>query len=199
MNKQAIVIFSKYPEKGKVKTRLAHYTGEDKAYAIYVQLLQNTLQEAAKHPADKWLFLSNLPKNPHTLFTEYSFPKMVQQGNNLGEKMANAFRYLFKQGYEQIVLTGGDIHQLDTSILTQAFDALHSVDTVIAPANDGGYYLIGMNKLHESLFSLQKWSHSQVFQETLQRIRQQGLTYEILPERIDIDTLEDLKQSGYVL
>ncbi len=200
MSKQAIIIFTKYPEPGKVKKRLAKSIGMQKAFAVYHFLLKNILEQAQKNNADKFLFIDRQNNNniAHPAFAPYGFQEYKQQGAHLGEKMANAFRLIFEQGYTQILLVGSDIYELNNALFEQAFVALQRVDVVLAPANDGGYYLIGMNRLHTSLFRFEKWSHSKVFSDTVNKIKQEKLTCFILPKRIDIDTVEDLRLCGFM-
>ncbi len=196
MSKQALIIFAKYPEPGNVKRRLADSIGTQKAFAVYCFLLENVLKQAQKNNADTFLFIDRKTAIPHPLFAPYGFDEYEQEGAHLGEKMANAFRLIFEQGYTQILLVGSDIYELNNALFEQAFAALQRVDVVLAPANDGGYYMIGMNRLYAELFRFKEWSHPAVFANTLSRIKQKNLSYVVLPERIDIDTEEDLKLCG---
>lgn len=119
------------------------------------------------------------------------FTKKLQKGNDIGEKMHNAIQETSQSGFSKIVLIGTDIPDLSTEIIIQAFSQLEQNDVVIGPAKDGGYYLIGMKKTHSAIFLDTKWSHEQVFRDTIRKIEQLSLSYSILPELQDIDYESD--------
>ena len=123
--------------------------------------------------------------------------KTVQKGNDLGERMKNAFAKGFNDGYNQIILIGSDLPDIKKSHIQSAFNALNSYDTVFGPAEDGGYYLIGLSKMQKMVFSNKPWSTSKLLNETLRELEQQSTSFSTLETLNDIDTLEDLESSNF--
>lgn len=192
-SKQAIIVFLRVPEAGKVKTRLARDVGDVKALEIYNQLVQHTVAETLKvTEAVKLLFYF-----PHIddqdLFLDPSIRKFQQINGDLGDKMSDAFSKALSE-YDQAIIIGTDCPYIDSDLLTNALMSLHSHDIVIGPAEDGGYYLLGMNKLHARLFDQMEWSTDTVFSETLQRAENLELTVQELITLSDIDYASDWKK-----
>jgi rSAM/selenodomain-associated transferase 1 len=118
----------------------------------------------------------------------------AQDGNDLGEKMANAFAAAFASGVERAVLIGTDTPDLSTKIIVRAFFALTDHDVVIGPAADGGYYLIGFRSdtFCHAVFESIPWSKASVYTTTLARLSAYGASVYRLPEWRDIDHYADL-------
>jgi rSAM/selenodomain-associated transferase 1 len=191
MNKNLLIIFTKNPEKGKVKTRLANTIGDDKALIIYKKLLHHTANFCENSIGDKWAFYSNKIGDNEYFDSKY-FDKHLQHGGDLGEKMKNAFIEGFKAGYKNIIVIGSDCYDLNTEIINTAFDNLNSTNFTIGPALDGGYYLLGMNTPFYNVFENKSWSTESVFNDTVNDIKGASLTYCLLPKLSDIDYEEDL-------
>lgn len=190
MSKAALIIFQKNAIKGKVKTRLAVTVGDDQALEIYHRLTAYTHQVAKEIKVDKFLFYSDfIPEHPDEILLGYQLE--VQSGANLGERMTNAFAYLFARGYSNVVIIGTDCPDLKLSDLNRAFLALSQNDIVIGPAKDGGYYLLGMSRFYPELFRDIPWSTSKVLELTLDKAEESNLDYEFLKILSDIDTIED--------
>ena len=117
--------------------------------------------------------------------------KKLQQGSGLGERMENAFSEAFKEGFQKVVIIGSDLFDITEADLEMAFLALDDHEYVMGPAQDGGYYLLGMKKESPQLFSNKDWSTEKVFQQTLQDLKQEKL--KLLSVRNDIDTFEDME------
>jgi uncharacterized protein len=191
MKKALLIVFTKNPKLGKVKTRLAATIGDEKALRVYQFLLDHTFQITRHLDLDKAVYYSDfIPTND--VWKKYDFKQFLQTGADLGEKMSNAFRSSFIRGYEKVVLIGSDCYELDENYLRVAFNHLEKNQVVIGPAEDGGYYLIGMDAHHPSLFENKKWSTASVFNETFQNIADLNLTSHYLQELSDIDDLNDL-------
>ena len=188
MKKEVVLVFQKNAILGKVKTRLASGMGELRALEIYRHLIQLTYSALEDVPVPVWTYFSDfIPESPYPS-VEKCF---VQEGQDLGERMANAFARSFELGMDKVVLIGTDCPMLQSQHLNQAFEALNHSDLVVGPATDGGYYLIGMNRRADYLFEGITWSTSQVLSETLNVASQHGLTTTLLHELDDIDTQED--------
>lgn len=190
MSESALLIFTKNPVYGNVKTRLAATVGNDKALKIYQQLIQITHSATQKIVCDKIVFYNKAIEANDIWKTSYK--KQLQQGNDLGEKMMNAFNNVFKNGFDKVVIIGTDCPELNEQIINNAFENLNEHDVVIGPAADGGYYLLGLKKLHRELFINIEWSTSTVLSATLQCCKQNNLSYFLLDELHDIDKAKDL-------
>ena len=188
MKKEVVLVFQKNEVLGKVKTRLAAGMGEPRALEIYRHLIQLTYSALVDVPASIWTYFSDFIPEVVTPPIEKSF---VQEGQDLGERMAFAFARSFEVGMDKVVLIGTDCPTLQSQHLNEAFEALTDSDLVLGPATDGGYYLIGMKRRADYLFEGISWSTSQVLTETLNVASQHGLTTTLLQELNDIDTSED--------
>jgi rSAM/selenodomain-associated transferase 1 len=192
MSKQALLIFARNPEAGKVKTRLAATLGNEMALAIYKKLLKRTIAVTQNLPVDKIVYFSNGIEGDDFWDSKHYY-KQVQQGNDLGKKMKNAFASTFDNGYDRLVIIGTDCPGLEPAIIMGAFVHLNVYDVVIGPAEDGGYYLLGMKRLYPQLFENISWSTSTVFNDTLKKCDCLGLKYHLLPVLNDVDEEADLK------
>ncbi len=185
----ALIIFSKNLVWGKVKTRLAASVGKEKAFNVYKELLFHTKTVVQEVDADKVVYYSDHVEQ-NDIWGDYR--KAMQQGADLGERMAQAFKEVFQCGYLKAVIIGTDCPALDGAMIQAAFDHLEEQEVVIGPAYDGGYYLLGMKTLQESLFQNIAWSTNTVYEATMAACRQQGLSYAVLPLLHDIDEEKDL-------
>lgn len=192
MVNEILLIFVKNPVKGTVKTRLAKTIGDEGALKIYEALLRRTRAVANEiENIDKAIFYSDIIEDDD-LFDKHDYQKFAQTGNDLGERMYDAFKQSFSNRYFRVVLIGSDCYTITPEIIQQAFRALREKDVVIGPAEDGGYYLIGMRRLIPKFFRDKAWSTSDVFLDTLLDVKEEGYSYEILPTLSDIDREEDL-------
>jgi len=191
MFEHLLIIFARRPEAGKVKTRLAATVGDVKALEIYLKLLQHTHKVADKVAADKAVFYSD-KIHDFDLLDYFKFPKAVQTGDDLGERMKNAFALGFRKAYNKVILIGSDCITLTPEILEEAYSKLDDNDVVLGPAEDGGYYLIGMKKSCETLFENKVWSTSDVLLDTVLDLKKLELKYHLLETLNDVDEEIDL-------
>jgi len=119
--------------------------------------------------------------------------KEKQHGNSLGERMNNAFNNVFEKKYSKAIIIGTDCPALTEKVINDAFEKLNNYDVVIGPANDGGYYLLGMKKLHQQLFKNINWSTETVFDATINICNNLNLSYCLLPVLNDVDEEKDLQ------
>jgi len=188
--KKGLIIFQKNAEPGKVKTRLAKDIGDKAAFEAYLQLVSYTHKVAAACEVDKLLFFSDyLENNLENYPVDYRFE--LQSGNDLGQKMRNAFHTFFAEGYRQLVIIGTDCPEISPDLIERAFAYLEENDAVIGPAEDGGYYLLGMKTLISGLFEGIPWSTSQVSTITKDFLTANNYTFAILPVLSDVDYKED--------
>ena len=186
-----LLIFVKNPAAGEVKTRLAATLGDKKALQIYLQLLERTreITQALTYTKTVYYTPEIVEKD---IFEIKHFQKALQSEGDLGQRMQNAFEAAFSQGYEKVCIIGSDCYELDTNILEEAFAQLEKEDVVIGPAKDGGYYLLGMRKMHAPFFQNKKWSTSSVLSDTLNDLKKTNLSFSLLPELTDVDEEKDL-------
>ncbi len=188
--KNAIIIFQKNPEPGKVKTRLAATVGNENALKIYNILVEHTHSVIEQIEAKKYLFFSNFIENDEKWV---KYDKNVQKGEDLGLRMFNAISDVKKAGAERVIVLGTDCYDLKSEHIQQAFELLETNDYCIGPALDGGYYLIGTTLPDESVFLNKEWSTESVFTEAKTNIHAMGKKMGILQALSDVDYEEDLK------
>ena len=196
MNHQHLIVFTRYPEAGKTKTRLISALGEEGAAHLQRQMTEQTINKVKQ--------LENLI----SLSVEVRFVggdiqlienwlgsdlKYQEQGpGNLGDRMERAFQEAFNNGNKYVVTIGIDCPNLSTDLIKQAFEKLTKNDLVIGPATDGGYYLIGLSQFIPELFRGINWGSAQVLEKTVTTAQFLNLVVAYLPILSDIDRPEDL-------
>jgi rSAM/selenodomain-associated transferase 1 len=192
MSKNLLIVFVKNKKLGQVKTRLAKSIGNEAAFEIYKILIEKTELAIRDLEMDKHIYFSDT-----VIETEWKNNfKTVQEGHDLGERMKNAFKDGFNKGYEKIVLIGSDLPDITSEIIINAFETLNKKEMVVGPAEDGGYYLIGMKRLHEFVFDNKPWSTAVLLDDTLKELKTNTISVHLLKTLNDIDTFEDLKASS---
>ena len=186
----ALIIFCKNPVAGKVKTRLAADIGAENALEVYQYLLNFTSRICSEVNLAKFAYYSEIPESPTCWPEEVAI--RLQQGNDLGSRMKNAFAEVFREKYSPVVIIGTDCVNLSADLINKAFEHLSETDVVIGPASDGGYYLLGLKKPESALFEEINWSTPEVLTETINRCNSLKLNYKMLPCLHDIDEIKDL-------
>lgn len=184
------MIFTRPPVLGKVKTRLAADIGDEAALKIYNFLLEHTVSVTRELDVVKQVYYSE-KIIPNDIWNNDVYEKKLQSGNDLGERMQNAFKDGFSNGFKNIIIIGSDLFDLCREDLEKAFCLLQDCDFVIGPAEDGGYYLLGMKRMLPQLFQHKKWGTPAVFQETVKDLREENVAY--LEYRNDVDIYDDIK------
>ncbi len=184
-----LLIFTRNPELGKCKTRLAATIGNESALKVYEFLLQHTAAVTRGVSATKRVYYSEEIWEDD-LWSDPVFEKHLQEGIDLGARMHQAFKNGFEEGFEKIIIIGSDLYEIDTEALENAFQALDDHDFVIGPAEDGGYYLLGMKTLEPQLFNNKVWGTGTVLKDTLSDL--QGSNLYRLQSRNDVDIYEDI-------
>ena len=190
MTNNLLIIFTRNPELGKCKTRLAAVIGDTAALDIYTFLIEHTVGITKSLKVDKQVHYS---QNVHhnDLWNDTTYSKKKQQGSDLGERMYSAFKQGFDEGYKNIIIIGSDIYDLLQLDIEKAFTMLEFNNYVLGPAADGGYYLLGMKSLNENIFRKKNWGTETVLQDTLLDLDSE--TIAMLDIRNDIDIYEDIK------
>jgi len=194
--KSLLLILARNPELGQVKTRLAKGIGEQKALEVYRQLLHHTCAVTQPLAVAKQVYYSRfIPEKD--LWTEAGFEQRQQVGEDLGERMKNAFSEAFGEGYKQVVMIGTDLLDLRQHHLAEAFQHLQTQPAVLGPAEDGGFYLLGLRNMLPSLFVDQQWGSDQVLATTRKCLAEAGLSWQELESLNDIDTPADYYRSDW--
>ncbi|WP_381522789.1 TIGR04282 family arsenosugar biosynthesis glycosyltransferase [Spirosoma soli] len=191
MSNDHLIIFAKNLIPGQVKTRIARTVGNERAVEVYQHLLKYTQQITSRLPYHRVVYYGDFI-NPDDGWNGYD--KRLQVGNDLGQRMLNAFCEQFEIA-DRVVIIGSDCLTITPDHIRLAFDALNQADVVIGPATDGGYYLLGMNRLYPFLFENMPWSQPELAELTELAILQNGLTFERLEELTDIDEWEDYERA----
>lgn len=186
---ELLVVFCKNPKAVAVKTRLAASIGTQTAEAIYQKLCEHTQNTVLQWGGQVAVFHHPSISYPNP-WEGLGKEQHLQQGLDLGERMAQAFQWGFQQGYSKIVIIGTDLWSLQRQDLDAAFDALADHDVVWGPAQDGGYYLLGLSAPQPDLFVDLPWSQSDLLEQSQKRIR--GTKQFSLRWQNDIDILTDL-------
>lgn len=189
-SKKLLMIFTRNPELGKVKTRLSKSVGDIMALDIYQFLLDKTKEVTKNISADKVVYYSE-KITENDLWSSSLYKKEVQFGDDLGAKMEYAFQTAFENNYEKVLLIGSDLYDLEPSHINEAFEKLKNKDVVIGPALDGGYYLVGLKKNYPEIFKNKRWGTSSVRKDTLKNLEK--VDVHLLPILNDVDVLEDIE------
>ena len=179
-----------------MKTRLAAELGEAVALAIYRDLGGRSL-DAARRVRDCSITVAFTPSYAGDLTRAWlgnGVRYEPQTEGDLGARMASAIRARLSAGAERVVVIGTDCPEVDEHVIGQALAALDRADVVFGPAADGGYYLIGMRRLHHELFVGVPWSSERTLERTLEAVRAGGLRVHLLSELADIDTAADWRR-----
>lgn len=191
-----LTIFARYPEPGTTKTRLIPTLGEQGAADLQRRMNHHTFRMARRWRAHagqrvQVRFTGGSVEQMRQVFgNELSY--VDQGGGDLGDRLKRVFEDAQHEGLNAAIAIGTDCPELDDTAIQRAFDALEGHDIVLGPASDGGYYLIGMRRLHAALFEDIDWGTERVCTQTQQRIARLGLRAAVLPTEDDIDEPEDL-------
>jgi rSAM/selenodomain-associated transferase 1 len=196
LSDSCLLFFVRNPERGEVKTRLAATLGQKVARDLYRCFILDML--SALEVAGFRIIICYYPEDAlddlKGIFGDrYAF--QPQYGEDLGERMKNGMADSFQQGFDRAIVIGSDMPDLPGAFILESFSALEMYDSVIGPAFDGGYYLIGFQRhtfLPEAFQGVQ-WGTEIVLRQTLAILRDNHRTAYLLPCLRDIDTLEDLR------
>lgn len=189
-----VILFAKYPARDKAKTRLQPALGIDGAANMARKLLLHSIDQAIATDFAVELCVSPAPTDScwQALDLPNSLQWSVQAEGDLGFRMLIASQEGLSK-HQKIVLIGSDCPSLTAEYIQTAVQQLDQHDTVMIPATDGGYVLLGLKQVDESLFSNIIWSTASVAEVTKQRVAALGWTLSLLPPLHDIDEPEDLK------
>jgi len=187
-----LIVFTRYPEPGTTKTRLARTLGHHQAAAIHQELI---LVKKFKqlYPVSVSIYYTGGNRKKFRNWLGADLIYREQGTGDLGQRMAQVFAETFKNKYQRGVIIGSDCPQLKVHHLVLAFEALRRKNLVLGPAADGGYYLIGLSCFEQSLFETISWGKETVLAKTLSIAREKKIAFELLETLSDVDRPEDLK------
>jgi rSAM/selenodomain-associated transferase 1 len=191
-------VVAKQPAPGQTKTRLTPALTGEQASALYECFLLDTLEiiRTARTQLALTPIIAYLPPDGEAYFRRIApdFELLLQEGDDLSERLHNATRHCLTQGYDRAVIMDSDSPSLPAAHLVEAFTALETADVSLGACDDGGYYLIGLKQPAPSLFLTVTMSTDHVTADTLDRAAQAGLSLHHLAVHYDIDYVSDLKR-----
>jgi hypothetical protein len=193
---ERLMIFTRYPQPGAAKTRLIPALGEVGAAAISRQMTEHTLAQVLAlqqaYPVQAEIWFAGGTANLMRQWLGENWCYVAQGTGDLGDRLVRSCRSAFTSGCQRVVIIGTDCPELNSSLLAQAFSNLYQNDLVLGPAQDGGYYLIGLRQFVPELFAGVAWSTDAVLRQTQAIATQLGLTILLLPVLCDVDMPNDL-------
>ncbi len=193
--KERAILFTRYPEVGKVKTRLIPTLGPEGSCELHRRMTELALEQVRELTLSRPVSIEvRFEGGDAHLIQEWLGPDLSyspQGQGDLGIRMERAFQDAFRDGFQAVVLIGSDCPARTSNILQKAFDGLGNNDLILGPALDGGYYLIGLQKACP-LFANIPWGSPEVFRKTLEKARTLGLSFFLIDTLQDIDRPEDL-------
>jgi rSAM/selenodomain-associated transferase 1 len=196
--REVAMVFVRHPSPGRTKTRLAEAIGDDAAVRVYRRMAERVVAgvEALSRPGLlRWGWAA--PAGEVDTVARWLGPGLAYFGQpegDLGARLREAFRAAFAAGAERVVVVGTDCVDAGTACLEAAFEALREADAVIGPAEDGGYYLLGLARPVPQVFEDIPWSTSRAGAETVRRLQEAGASVRLLGRLLDVDTVEDLRR-----
>lgn len=196
MRRHAIAVMAKAPTAGQVKTRLVPPLSQEEAAELYRCLLLDKLGQVGSLPEID-PYLAYTPTEARALMESLApqrFTLIPQAGSDLGDRLQRLSAVLLEKGHPSVIIIDSDTPTLPSPYLLDALERIQdtATDLVLGPAEDGGYYLIGLKRPCPTLFDGIPWSGPAVFTETIRRASQQRLEVATLPPWYDVDTPNDL-------
>lgn len=195
-NKPRVIVFTRYPEPGRTKTRMIPALGPGGAAELHVALTRHTLKMARDYCSQtscelEVRFARGDANKMGVIFgTDQQYRS--QTGHDLGGRLTNAISVAFTERASRVVVIGSDCPEIDASIFDEAMQSLPGCDVVLGPAIDGGYYLIGLRHNQPQLFQGIDWGSDQVLKQTLDKAKRSHLRVHCLPPLSDVDHPGDL-------
>lgn len=191
-----LILFTRYPEPGRTKTRLIPTLGAHGAAALQRRMSEAIVTRmaafAADYPVSLEIRYTDGNQQAMEAWLSNDIPCLDQGNGDLGDRLHRAFAQAFAQGDRQVVVIGADCPGLTPALFTKAFAALDSHNLVLGPALDGGYYLVGLNRPAPAIFAKIPWGSGEVLAATMKQAQGLNLASHILEPLADVDRPEDL-------
>jgi rSAM/selenodomain-associated transferase 1 len=190
----AVGVMARAPSSGG-KSRLARHLTHLRLIELRSALLSDTLHAIANVPDVTIFFTPDDAAAEIAALCGDALVCVPQEGGDLGARMLAALRCLTPSDTAAAILVGSDIPMLTADHLGEAADTLqHHGGIVVGPADDGGYYLIGMTQPHAGLFEGIAWGSASVLADTVRAAAGLGLETRMMRSAYDVDTIEDLRR-----
>ncbi|HXI03500.1 MAG TPA: TIGR04282 family arsenosugar biosynthesis glycosyltransferase [Candidatus Saccharimonadales bacterium] len=194
----ALVIFARAPRPGAVKTRLGPVFTPEEACEIHLALAGDVVERSLRAVGRIAEVVLSWSEAPAAGSLPAGFPSAdateLQGKGDLGERMALTMQARLRGGYRRVAILGSDVPTLPDDHLRSAFELLGTREVVLGPATDGGYYLIGMSRLHLNLFRGMEWGSSGVIAATKKRLKSARVPHGEIGPWHDVDTAEDVSR-----
>jgi len=185
-----VIVFTKVPERGNIKTRLQKKLPAYQVEELYVAFLMDTLDRLK----DYYPYVAYYPEAKlQPLWQILGERKYIaQRGGDLGEKLVNVFKDFYRMGVKDVLAVGCDVPTLKTEHIEGAFELMRDNDVVLGPAHDGSFYLIGGKSIRMELFEGVDWERHDVLERITENAKGLGLKAGFTPNLHDVDTPEDI-------
>jgi len=194
-NSNILILFVRAPRLRQVKTRLQASLGAAPTLKLYRAMVADLLAGVSHGRFD--IRICYTPGDAGAEMQEWlgeGYKYVPQQGEDLGQRMDNAFASAFKSGYRKAVIIGSDLPGIDTLAISIALTKLDAHDLVLGPSSDGGYYLVGLKQRQKRMFHNIKWSTDTVLRDTIHLANKLKLSIYQMEQRTDVDTFENLME-----
>jgi hypothetical protein len=191
-----LAVFVKEPRPGAVKTRLASAIGAERAAALYRAMAEAEIAATSPRPGEFERLFFFAPAGAAAALGAWlgASTLIPQAAGGLGARMVAAFAEAFARGARRVALVGTDVPWLTRGTVLESFRQLDDHDVVLGPAEDGGYYLIALDRPRPALFEQVAWSTPTVLADTLARAAALDLRVRRLASMPDVDTLDDVRR-----
>jgi uncharacterized protein len=187
-----LIIFTRYPEPGRVKTRLIPALGADGAQRLHREMAEHTLKQLSAFQGEVVIYFEGGSREKMEQWLGEERLYRSQAGDTLGERLQRAFQDALSEGKKKVVAIGTDCPQLALEHVEKSFLMLEDAGLALGPALDGGYYLVGLSGPCGDLFDDIPWGSDRVFKATLEKARLLGMKTAVLETLADVDNREDL-------
>jgi len=196
MKKSALLIFGKYPEKGKVKTRIATEVGEDFAYELSDACLADLIERIKGFDGCDFYFVADDNMQANLFKKRFSINSIIlenSENTNISEKFNQAFSKIFSSGYENVCLIPTDLPFFSEEDLMNAFETLDNHNYVFGPENNGGVYLMGIKSPYKNIFARVRWSTENSLKDLIKNTNRKEVLFRLMD---DLNTLDDVLKNA---
>jgi len=191
-----VVVMTKFPEPGKVKTRMAVQLGADGACKLHAAMVSHLIEKTLTDLTELNVKFHVAGGNPAAISNWLGSWQWVKQvGENLGEKMSNAIQSSFDECADKAIILGTDAPGITPELVREVLIGLDNADVVFVPAFDGGYVMAGMKGVYPEMFEGIEWSTDEVLETSVNQLENSGIQVKILDAISDIDTPDDLNEA----
>ncbi|MGE3852461.1 MAG: TIGR04282 family arsenosugar biosynthesis glycosyltransferase [Planctomycetota bacterium] len=194
--RDTLVVFMRWPDIGRCKTRLEPVLGAADTRRLYRAMVEKTF--AAAHPLStlgKHIVAYVEPADRCNDVAEWlgsGLSVWPQPEGDLGSRCRHAMRRAFDEGAKRVAIIGSDLPHISPLLLAEAFSVLREQAAVIGPAADGGFWLLGLSRELPDTFDGVPWSTREALAGLQKQLAAAGVVAHMLPVLRDVDTPDDL-------